>query len=74
MFKIMELVIIIAFLYLVINFVHYLFCKETRRGGLFGLSNYWITNDWEAKEEEIAEIRKKAIIKRSRKKGKKADE
>ena len=63
MFRIMELIIIVAFLYLAINFVHYLFSKELRRGGLFGLSNYWIWNDMEKADT------KKVVSKKKVKKG-----
>lgn len=45
MFRVFELVIICAFLYLAVNLARYFFFKESQGGGFLGLSDSWIKKD-----------------------------
>ena len=56
MFRIFELVVICAFLYLAVNLVRYFFFKESMGGkGMFGLSDKWITKDKQWESEKYGE-------------------
>lgn len=53
MFTIMELVIIVAFLYFTANLCRYIFFRESRgMRGLFGLSDAWLKADERQKEKK----------------------
>ena len=45
MFRLFEVVVICAFLYLVVNLIRYFFYKESQGGGLFGISDNWIKGE-----------------------------
>ena len=45
MFRIAEIVILCLFLYLLINLIRFAFYKESKGGGLFGISDSWIKNE-----------------------------
>lgn len=44
-FELFQIVVVCAFLYLAVNLVRYFFFRESRGGGIFGLSDKWIRDD-----------------------------
>lgn len=44
-FRLIEVFIIFLFLYLIVNLLRYIFFRESKGGGLFGLSDWWINAD-----------------------------